>query len=300
MFDKIKNDMIKAMKEQDKFRLSVIRMLKGAIDKERIDKKNTLASSVKAQIALLVGSSNFGKRTSNKVYIPVPLDINVIWNQLIEANLYNVRPEDYYNRIKQLTSVNEVFTPILEKFERVFENEGVNATEEDLSFVNAYISGIGLAVIPVNIMALESGNVAKIYQQNRESFGVKTYIDRFESVIDTNIEFGLYDNIEDVLFIKGTKNKIFESISKNKKIDTAKSLNRQMEIINYLGLDVTREALIQYYDEVGDTNENHAYVNNLISKIALDVLRRKNAYDGKTIPANDVNGFMQSLAKIAT
>lgn len=270
------------------------------LQKERIDRKNTLASSVKAQIALLVGSSNFGRRTSNKVYIPVPLDINVIWNQLIEANLYNIRPEDYYNRIKQLTSVNEVFAPILEKFERVFENEGVNATEEDLSFVNAYISGIGLAVIPVNIMALESGNVAKIYQQNRESFGVKTYIDRFESVIDTNIEFGLYDNIEDVLFIKGTKNKIFESISKNKKIDTAKNLNRQMEIINYLGLDVTREALIQYYDEVGDTNENHAYVNNLISKIALDVLRRKNAYDSKTIPANDVNGFMQSLAKIAT
>ena len=39
MFDKIKNDMIQAMKEQDKFRLSVIKMLKAAIDKTRIDKK---------------------------------------------------------------------------------------------------------------------------------------------------------------------------------------------------------------------------------------------------------------------
>ena len=46
MFDKIKSDMVKAMKEQDKFRLSVIRMLKGAIDKERIDKKIDITDEV--------------------------------------------------------------------------------------------------------------------------------------------------------------------------------------------------------------------------------------------------------------
>lgn len=270
------------------------------LQKERIDRKNTLSSAVKAQIALLVGSNTFNRRTTNKAYIPSPVDINILWNQLIEAHLYDVTPIDYYNRLKQLTSTNYDFSPILARFERVFENNGVDASEQDLSFVNAYISGIGLAVIPVNIMALESGNNAKIYQQNRESFGVKTYIDRFESVIDTNIEFGLYDNLESILFLDNKKTKIFESISKTKKLNTENNLNRQMEIINNLGLAVTRDALIQYYNDNGDTNENHAYVNNLISKIALDVLRRKNAYDGKTIPANNVNGFMQSLAKIAT
>lgn len=46
MFDKIKNDMITAMKEQDKFKLSVIRMIKGAIDKERIDKKIEITDEV--------------------------------------------------------------------------------------------------------------------------------------------------------------------------------------------------------------------------------------------------------------
>ena len=46
MFDKIKSDMIKAMKEQDKFRLSVIRMIKGSIDKERIDKKIEITDEV--------------------------------------------------------------------------------------------------------------------------------------------------------------------------------------------------------------------------------------------------------------
>ena len=46
MFDKIKSDMVKAMKEQDKFSLSVIRMLKGALDKERIDKKIEITDEV--------------------------------------------------------------------------------------------------------------------------------------------------------------------------------------------------------------------------------------------------------------
>ena len=46
MFDKIKNDMIKAMKDNDKFKLSVIRMIKGSIDKERIDKKIEITDEV--------------------------------------------------------------------------------------------------------------------------------------------------------------------------------------------------------------------------------------------------------------
>ncbi len=46
MFDKIKSDMVKAMKEQDKFKLSVIRMIKGSIDKERIDKKIEITDEV--------------------------------------------------------------------------------------------------------------------------------------------------------------------------------------------------------------------------------------------------------------
>lgn len=37
--EKLKNDMIEAMKEKDSFRLTVIRMVKASLDKERIDKK---------------------------------------------------------------------------------------------------------------------------------------------------------------------------------------------------------------------------------------------------------------------
>ena len=42
MFNKIKADLITAMKEQDKFKLDVIRMLKSAVQLEEINKKDTL------------------------------------------------------------------------------------------------------------------------------------------------------------------------------------------------------------------------------------------------------------------
>lgn len=44
MFDKIKKDLINSMKEQDKFKLSVLRMLKSAIQKEEINKKDELTN----------------------------------------------------------------------------------------------------------------------------------------------------------------------------------------------------------------------------------------------------------------
>ena len=42
MFDTIKKDLMTAMKEQDKFKLSVLRMLKSAIKSEEINKKDKL------------------------------------------------------------------------------------------------------------------------------------------------------------------------------------------------------------------------------------------------------------------
>lgn len=42
MFDKIKKDLMTAMKEKDKFKLSVLRMLKSALQAEEINKKSEL------------------------------------------------------------------------------------------------------------------------------------------------------------------------------------------------------------------------------------------------------------------
>ena len=270
------------------------------LQKERIDRKNTLASHVKAQIALLVGSSNFKNRTANKAYIPAPIDINVLWNKLIEAHLYDIQPQDIYNRLQQLAAINDEFTPILEIFQRVFEDDGSAASDYDNSFVNAYISGIKLAVIPVNIMALEGGNNATIYQNNRESFGVKTYIDRFESVLSTNIEFGLYNNLNDVLYTNPKSKRIFEPISRRSKIDKAALLDKQMSVINYLGLAITRDALTQYYNANDNANEVYSRVNSLLENVVNDTKHRVNTYRDKEIPAHNINGYLYSLAQIAT
>lgn len=270
------------------------------LQKERIDRKNTLASHVKAQIALLVGSSNFKNRTANKAYIPAPIDINVLWNKLIEAHLYDIQPQDVYNRLQQLAAINDEFTPILEIFQRVFEDDGSAASDYDNSFVNAYVSGIKLAVIPVNIMALEGGNNATIYQNNRESFGVKTYIDRFESVLSTNIEFGLYNNLNDVLYTNPKSKRIFEPISRRSKIDKAALLDKQMSVINYLGLAITRDALTQYYNANDNVNEVYSRVNSLLENVVNDTKHRVNTYRGKEIPAHNINGYLYSLAQIAT
>ena len=58
MFDKIKSDMVKAMKEQDKFRLSVIRMIKGSIDKEPIFKLTKNVAKIKV-ISIDITIKNF-------------------------------------------------------------------------------------------------------------------------------------------------------------------------------------------------------------------------------------------------
>lgn len=43
MFEKIKSDLIEAVKEKDKFKLDVIRMLKSAVQNESIEKKKELS-----------------------------------------------------------------------------------------------------------------------------------------------------------------------------------------------------------------------------------------------------------------
>lgn len=46
LLDKLKQDMVNSMKEKDKERLTVIRMVKAAVDKERIDKKIEVTDDV--------------------------------------------------------------------------------------------------------------------------------------------------------------------------------------------------------------------------------------------------------------
>ena len=50
MVEKLKKDMIEAMKNKDKFRLTVIRMVKGELDKEHIDKKREINDELLVEV----------------------------------------------------------------------------------------------------------------------------------------------------------------------------------------------------------------------------------------------------------
>lgn len=63
MFDKVNADMVKAMKEQNKFNLSVLRMLKSALQLESINKKGELSDDdviavIKKQVKMRMDSIN--------------------------------------------------------------------------------------------------------------------------------------------------------------------------------------------------------------------------------------------------
>lgn len=61
MFEKINSDMVQAMKEQNKFNLSVLRMLKSALQLEKINKKEDLTDDdviavIKKQVKMRMDS----------------------------------------------------------------------------------------------------------------------------------------------------------------------------------------------------------------------------------------------------
>ena len=125
MFERIKNDMIKAMKEKDKFKLSVIRMIKGSIDKERIDKKieitdevviDVLAKELKTREESKLEFSKAGRTDLVedldkeieiiKEYLPEPLTDEEIDKIITEAF-----KETEASSIKDMGKVMKVVTP---------------------------------------------------------------------------------------------------------------------------------------------------------------------------------------------
>lgn len=125
MFEKIKNDMVKAMKEQDKFRLGVIRMIKSSIDMMRIDKKieitdevviDVLAKELKTREESKLEFSKAGRTdlvesidkeiAIVKEYLPEPLT-----DEEITEIVDNAMNEVGASTIKDMGKVMKIITP---------------------------------------------------------------------------------------------------------------------------------------------------------------------------------------------
>lgn len=90
LVEQLKQDMITAMKERDKDRLTVIRMVKAALDKERIDKKieindELLIDVVNKQIKMRNDSiEEFKKASRNDLVESVSKEVEILMNYLPE------------------------------------------------------------------------------------------------------------------------------------------------------------------------------------------------------------------------
>lgn len=109
LLEQLKKDMITAMKSKDKDKLTVIRMVKAALDKERIDKKielndEVLIDVVNKQIKMRNDSiEEFKKANRNDLVESVSKEVEVLMNYLPEQ----LTLEEVENIIKEaITSIN--------------------------------------------------------------------------------------------------------------------------------------------------------------------------------------------------
>lgn len=91
LFEELKKDMIDAMKSKNKERLTVIRMLKAALDKERIDKKieitdDVFISILEKQIKMRNDSiEEFKKAGREELVVKTEEELSVLKKYLPEA-----------------------------------------------------------------------------------------------------------------------------------------------------------------------------------------------------------------------
>ena len=137
MFDKIKKDLMLAMKEQDKFRLSVLRMLKSALQAEEINKKDSLTDDevlniIKKQVKVRTASFEEYK-SYNRMDLANDLEneINILKEYLpkeLTEDELNTIIEEQFNILKP-TSIKDMGMVIK-------TISGIVGTRADMSLVS--------------------------------------------------------------------------------------------------------------------------------------------------------------------
>ena len=127
MLDKIKNDLVSSMKEQDKFKTSVLRMLKSALQAEEINKKDSLTDEevlniIKKQVKVRTASLEEYKSYNRmdlaedlskeieilKSYLPEELSSEEI-NKIIDEQFEIIKPTS----IKDMGSIMKAVSNIV-------------------------------------------------------------------------------------------------------------------------------------------------------------------------------------------
>lgn len=126
MFEKIKKDLVTSMKEQDKFKTSVLRMLKSALQAEEINKKDTLTDDevlniikkqVKVRTASLEEYKNYNRMDLAddlakeieilKSYLPEELSKEEL-NKIIEEQFDIIKPTSIKDMGKVIKTISSI------------------------------------------------------------------------------------------------------------------------------------------------------------------------------------------------
>lgn len=126
MFDKIKSDLVKSMKEQDKFRLSVLRMLKSSLQSAEIDKKSALTDDevlavIKKQVKVRESSLEEYRSYNRqdlvddlsheidilKSYLPEEISLEEL-NKIIDEQFEIIKPESVKDMGKVIKAVSSI------------------------------------------------------------------------------------------------------------------------------------------------------------------------------------------------
>ena len=119
MVEKLKNDMIDAMKNKEKERLTVIRMVKAGMDQEHIDRKREindelLTEVVQRQIKMRKesitefekgGRNDLIEKTQEEEYLPEQLSLEEV-NKAIDEIFAEVKPEGIKDMGKVMKEAN--------------------------------------------------------------------------------------------------------------------------------------------------------------------------------------------------
>lgn len=126
MFEQIKKDLINSMKEQDKFKLSVLRMLKSALTEAEINKKSILTDEevlniIKKQVKVRTASLEEYKKYNRldlanelekeieilKAYLPEELSHEEL-NKIIDEVFDNLKPASIKDMGKVIKEVSNI------------------------------------------------------------------------------------------------------------------------------------------------------------------------------------------------
>ena len=261
---------------------------------EYLDRKNSLSDIAKQFLSSTLGRSIRESSRANKFYLNTPMDVRSMWPHLVGVFRSCKTRDEFRTKINNLRSVFPELEPLAEKFDEAFDGKN----EDSIQLVNSIIAGLGMAVTPVDVLAINDNGV-ELLTRNKEAFPQRTVADRITSSIKSIITNKDLD-VEVVTVGKKFKvdGKTYDFTKKY--LNTEDAIDKQLELLNTLGIDVNPKTLEYYYAQFAEGDMQNAYssIDYYIGQLLTDINKNKGK-KGDEISLN-TKGIIYNLSGILT